>query len=159
MVSQMICRLLEELVEEANYSVFYWKKLLFYIQKYAKVLLKRRSTNWDIAKYRLKMLRLRLSPWERNFVCLFIFFRIKRHFPFVYPFWNQLHMSISFFGRDFRIFCVRKKGFIICKEIKSTFTWHLKWTQTSLKSQTTLKCCSVYMAIYMAISLQQLSKQ
>ena len=58
----MICRLLEELVEEANYSVFYGKKLLFYIQKYAKVLLKRRSTNWDIAKYRLKMLRLRLSP-------------------------------------------------------------------------------------------------
>ena len=36
MVSQMICRLLEELVEEANYSVFYGKKLLFYIQKYAK---------------------------------------------------------------------------------------------------------------------------
>ena len=33
-----------------------------------------------------------------------------------------------------------------------------KWIQTGLKSQTALKCRSVYMAIYMEISLQ-LSKQ
>ena len=32
-------------------------------------------------------------------------------------------------------------------------------TQTGLKSQTVLKCRSVYMAIYMDISLLQLSKQ
>ena len=32
---------------------------------------------------------------------------------------------------------------------KSTFTWDPKWTQTGLKSQTTLKCRSVYMVIYM----------
>ena len=37
--------------------------------------------------------------------------------------------------------------------------WNPKWTQTGLKSQTTLKCRSVYMAIYMEISLRQLSKQ
>ena len=35
----------------------------------------------------------------------------------------------------------------------------LKWTQTGLKSQTALKCRSIYMAIHMEISLQQLSKQ
>ena len=29
---------------------------------------------------------------------------------------------------------------------------HEKWTQTGLKSQTTLKCRSVYMAIYMEIT-------
>ena len=56
-----------------------------------------------------------------------------------------------------------------------TFTWDPEWTQTSLKSQTTLKSQSIYMAIslwptlrlspfkncsiYMAISVQQLSKQ
>ena len=60
--------------------------------------------------------------------------------------------------------------------IKSTFTWDPKWIQTGLKSQTTLKCCSVYIAIsllaalksqtafkicpiYKEISLQQLPKQ
>ena len=32
-------------------------------------------------------------------------------------------------------------------------------TQTGLKSQTVLKCRSIYLAIYMEISLQQLSKQ
>ena len=32
-------------------------------------------------------------------------------------------------------------------------------SQTGLKSQTALKYCSVYMAIYMEISLWQLSKQ
>ena len=36
---------------------------------------------------------------------------------------------------------------------------YMKWTQTGLKSQTALKCCSIYMAIYTEISLQQLSKQ
>ena len=44
-------------------------------------------------------------------------------------------------------------------DIKSTFTWDPKWTQTGLKSQTALKYRSVYMAIYMEIWLQQLSKQ
>ena len=34
-----------------------------------------------------------------------------------------------------------------------------KCTQTGLKSQTALKCRSVYMTIYMEISLQQLPKQ
>ena len=29
----------------------------------------------------------------------------------------------------------------------STFTWDLKWTQTSLKSQNALKSCSIYMTI------------
>ena len=42
---------------------------------------------------------------------------------------------------------------------KSTFTWYPKLTQTGLKSQTALKCRSIYMAIYMEISLRQLSKQ
>ena len=42
---------------------------------------------------------------------------------------------------------------------RSLFTWDPKWTQTGLKSQTALKCRSVYMAIYMEISLRQLSKQ
>ena len=42
---------------------------------------------------------------------------------------------------------------------KSTFTWDPKWTQTVLKSQTALKCRSVYMAIYMETSLRQLSRQ
>ena len=42
---------------------------------------------------------------------------------------------------------------------KSTFTWDPKRTQTGLKSQTALKCRFVYMAIYMEISQQQLSKQ
>ena len=37
----------------------------------------------------------------------------------------------------------------------STFTWDPKWTQTGLRSKTALKY-SVYMAIYMEISLQQL---
>ena len=32
-------------------------------------------------------------------------------------------------------------------------------SQTGLESQTSLKCRSVYMAIYMEISLRQLSKQ
>ena len=32
----------------------------------------------------------------------------------------------------------------------SRFTWEPKWTQTNFKSQTALKCRSVYMAIYMA---------
>ena len=43
-------------------------------------------------------------------------------------------------------------------EIKSTFTWYPKWTQTGLRSQTALKCRAVYTAIYMEISLWQLSK-
>ena len=42
---------------------------------------------------------------------------------------------------------------------KSTFTWDPKWTQTGLKSQTALKCRSIYMAIYIEISLGYLSKQ
>ena len=42
---------------------------------------------------------------------------------------------------------------------KSTFTWDPKWTQTGLKSQTALKSRSVYMAIYIEISLRHLSKQ
>ena len=42
---------------------------------------------------------------------------------------------------------------------KSTFTWDPKWTQTGLKTQTALKACSVYMAIYIKISLHHLSKQ
>ena len=42
---------------------------------------------------------------------------------------------------------------------RSTFKWYVKWTQTGLKSETTLKCCSVYMTFYMDISLLQLSKQ
>ena len=40
----------------------------------------------------------------------------------------------------------------------SMFTWDPKWAQTDLKSQTVLKC-SDYMAIYLEISLWQLSKQ
>ena len=36
---------------------------------------------------------------------------------------------------------------------------HPKWTQTNLKSQTALKCRSVYMATYMEISPRQFSKQ
>ena len=43
--------------------------------------------------------------------------------------------------------------------IRSTFTWGPKWTQTGLKSQTALKCRSVYLAIYIEISLRHLSKQ
>ena len=38
--------------------------------------------------------------------------------------------------------------------IKSTFTWDPKWIQTGSKSQTALKFHSVYMAIYMEISLR-----
>ena len=39
------------------------------------------------------------------------------------------------------------------------FTWYSKWTQTGLKFQTALKCRLIYMAIYIDISMQQLSKQ
>ena len=42
---------------------------------------------------------------------------------------------------------------------KSKFTWDPKWTQTGLKSQNALKCCSVYMAIYVKITLRQFFKQ
>ena len=42
---------------------------------------------------------------------------------------------------------------------KSTFIWDLGRTETGLKSQTALRCRSVYMAIYIKISLRQLSKQ
>ena len=47
----------------------------------------------------------------------------------------------------------------IAKETKSTFTWDRKWTQTGFKSQTALKCRSIYMTIYIEIWLRQLSKQ
>ena len=59
-------------------------------------------------------------------------------------------------GCNFGAWCVSNS---LKRETKSTFTWYPKWTQTGLKSQTALKCRSVYMAIYMEISLQQLSKQ
>ena len=36
----------------------------------------------------------------------------------------------------------------------NTFTWEPKWTHTGLKSQTTLKCRSVYMTICMEILLR-----
>ena len=41
-------------------------------------------------------------------------------------------------------------GFWAIETTMSRFTWKPKWTQTNFKSQTALKCRSVYMAIYMA---------
>ena len=43
--------------------------------------------------------------------------------------------------------------------VRSHTGWDPKWTQAGLKSQTALKYCSIYMAIYMEISLGRLSKQ
>ena len=68
--------------------------------------------------------------------------------------WNIMHQMLSTFIKFLLAQC-----FDVQPTFKSTFTWDPKWTQTGLKSQTALKWRSVYMAIYMEISLQQLSKQ
>ena len=40
-----------------------------------------------------------------------------------------------------------------------TFTWDSKWTQTSVKSQTALKSCSVYMAILLIYMFTLFTRQ
>ena len=71
----------------------------------------------------------------------------------------QLYFDILLHSKCHALRAVSITLKILASQFMSTFTWDPKWTQTALKSQTTLKCCSAYVAIYLEISLQQLSKQ
>ena len=74
---------------------------------------------------------------------------------------EHLWMAASVSRMDWHFIVLYKLGNCRNSEwnSKSTFTWDPKWTQNGLKSQTALKCRSIYMAIYIEISLGHLSKQ
>ena len=74
------------------------------------------------------------QPFLNYFYNIFrvFFLSFLELFFVIYTTYNQWSFNISPFS---------------LKMFKCTFTWDPKWTQTVLKSQTAVKCRSVYMAI------------
>ena len=97
----------------------------------------------------------------KNCLSMILLTCIKQHLSNIWrPIYGKVKQQWGLVGKKglfMKKTCILTSPFSSSTE--STFTWDPKWTQTGLKSQTTLKCRSAYMAIYMEISLQQLSKQ